>query len=138
MDIRALFGLSVLMSFIAFGIVTRFYIWPQLRVMNSREALIPLVVVHTFRFVGLSFLIPGVVSPLLPSGFAIPAAYGDLLAAILAMVSTLALSERLGRSRWCGLSMCRAQPISCTRFTRARYIFELALGHWAPRFSSRR
>jgi hypothetical protein len=95
MDIRALFGISVLMSFIAFGIVTRLYIWPQLRVMSRREALIPLVVVHTFRFVGLSFLFPGVVSPSLPLGFAAPAAYGDLVAAILAVVATVALSAQV-------------------------------------------
>jgi hypothetical protein len=60
--------------------------------MRPEEALIPLVVIHTFRFVGLSFLFPGVVSSTLPSGFARPAAYGDLIAAILAILSTLALS----------------------------------------------
>ena len=94
MDSEALFGLSVLMSFLAFGIVTKLYIWPRLRVMRREDALVPLVVPHTFRFVGLSFLIPGVVSPSLSSAFAIPAAYGDLGAAILAVVSTLALSAR--------------------------------------------
>jgi hypothetical protein len=92
MDIRRLFGLSVLMSFIAFGIVTKLYIWPPLRVMRPEDALIPLVVVHTFRFIGLSFLVPGVVSPSLPRAFAASAAYGDLAAAILAIVATLALS----------------------------------------------
>ncbi len=90
----ALFGLSVLMSFLAFGIVTKLYILPQLRAMRREEAILPLVVPHTFRFVGLSFLIPGVVSPSLPSGFAVPAAYGDLIAAILAVVATFALSVR--------------------------------------------
>ncbi len=94
MNSNALFGLSILMSFIAFGIVTKLYIWPRLRVMRRVDALIPLVVPHTFRFIGLSFLIPGVVSPSLPSAFAVPAAYGDLVAAILAVVATLALSAR--------------------------------------------
>jgi hypothetical protein len=51
-----------------------------------------LVIPHTFRFVGLSFLIPGVVSPSLSPAFAIPAAYGDLAAAILAGIATLALA----------------------------------------------
>ena len=94
MNSDALFGLSILMSFIAFGIVTKLYIWPRLRVMRREDALLPLVVPHTFRFVGLSFLIPGVVSPSLSSAFAVPAAYGDLVAAILAVVATLALSAR--------------------------------------------
>ncbi len=46
------------------------------------------------RTIGLSFLVPGVVSPSLPATFAAPAAYGDLVAAILAITATLALSTR--------------------------------------------
>jgi hypothetical protein len=94
MSIAALFGISVLMSFLAFGIVSKIYIWPRLRGARREDALIALVVPHTFRFVGLSFLIPGVVSPSLSSAFATPAAYGDLVAAILAIVATWALSAR--------------------------------------------
>jgi hypothetical protein len=94
MNSDALFGLSILMSFIAFGTVTKLYVWPRLRVMRREEALLPLVVPHTFRFIGLSFLIPGVVSPSLSPAFAVPVAYGDLVAAILALVATLALSAR--------------------------------------------
>jgi hypothetical protein len=87
MSSGALFGLSVLMNFVASGIVTKLYIWPRLRIARREEALIPLIVPHTFRFVGLSFLIPGVVSSSLSPDFAIPAAYGDLGAAILAVVA---------------------------------------------------
>jgi hypothetical protein len=45
------------------------------------------------RFVGLSFLVPGVVSSLLPAGFAVPAAYGDFIAGILAIVATIGLGN---------------------------------------------
>ena len=94
MSIAALFGLSVLMSFLAFGIVTKLYIWPWLRGMPREDSLTALVVPHTFRFIGLSFLVPGVVSPSLSSDFAAPAAYGDLVAAVLAVIATLALRAR--------------------------------------------
>ena len=94
MDILALFGLSILLSFVAFGLVTKFYIWPRLRPLERDDALLPLVMLHTFRFIGLSFLVPGVVSPSLPLAIAAPAAYGDLIATILALVATLALSGR--------------------------------------------
>jgi hypothetical protein len=94
MGIPALFGLSILMSFVAFGLVTRLFIWPRLRAMARDDALLPLVVPHTFRFIGLSFLVPGVVSPALPSAFAAPAAYGDLGATILAIAASLALFRR--------------------------------------------
>jgi len=94
MNSFALFGLSILMSFLAFAIVTKVYIWPRLRVMHRTDALIPLVIPHMFRFAGLSFLIPGVVSPTLSAAYATPAAYGDLVAAILAGVATLSLVAR--------------------------------------------
>ena len=82
------------MSLVAFGLVTKLYIWPRLRKLERGDALVSLIVPHTFRFVGLAFLVPGVVSPSLPSAFAAPAAYGDLVAAILAVAATIALSRR--------------------------------------------
>ena len=94
MSTRAVFGLSILMSFVASGLVTRLFIWPRLRVMARDDALLPLVVPHTFRFIGLSFLVPGVVSPDLPSAFAAPAAYGDIVATLLAIAASLALYRR--------------------------------------------
>src|SRR5215510_16519417 len=94
MNSNALFGLSILMSFIAYGIVTKVYVLPQLRARRGTDILIPFVILHTSRFVGLSFLVPGVVSPSLAPEVAVPAAYGDLVAAILAGVATLALAAR--------------------------------------------
>ena len=93
MDVRAVFGLSVLLSFAAFGLVTRLYIVPWLRTLSRREALIALVMPHAFRFLGLSFIVPGVVSPSLPPAFAVPAAFGDAGAAILAMAAVVALAR---------------------------------------------
>jgi hypothetical protein len=94
MNSGALFGLSVLMNFIASGIVAKLYVWPWLRGMSREEALLPLAVPHMFRFIGFSFLVPGVVSASLSPDFAQPAAYGDLGAALLAVIAVLALSAR--------------------------------------------
>ena len=90
------FFTSIAFSLIAWGIVTVRYIWPELRLRQRAEALRPLLVLHSFRFVGLSFLVPGVVSPDLPSAFAHSAAYGDIIAAVLALLSLLALPTRAG------------------------------------------
>src|SRR6516225_7798082 len=95
MTVVGLFGLSVLMSFLAFGIVTRLYIWPRVDVAAREDAIAALAAPHMFRFVGLSFLVPGVVSPNLSPDFAQPAAYGDLGATVLAVLTVLALSARL-------------------------------------------
>jgi hypothetical protein len=85
------FFASIAFGFIAWGIVARRYIWPKLRLQRRAEALRPLLILHSFRFMGLAFLVPGVVSPELPSAFAHSAAYGDVAAAILALLSLLSL-----------------------------------------------
>src|SRR5262245_65304959 len=95
MSVQALFGLSVLMNFVAFGLVTGLYIWPRVRTLRRGDALTALLVPHTFRFIGLSFLVPGVVAASLPTAFAAPAAYGDLIAALLAMAAIFALTSRV-------------------------------------------
>lgn len=96
MSLQALFGLNIAMGFVAWGVVTRLYIWPALRGRPRADALRPILVLHGFRFIGLAFLVPGVVSPNLPSSFAGPAAYGDLATAILALLAIATLPGRLG------------------------------------------
>jgi hypothetical protein len=82
MNAFAIFGLSALMSLVSSGVTATLYVWPRLRIMNRDEALIRLVAPHMFlRFIGLSFLVPGVVAPSLPAAFAVPAAYGDFVPA---------------------------------------------------------
>jgi hypothetical protein len=90
------FFLSIAFSFIAWVIVSARYIWPQLRLRQRAEALRPLLILHSFRFIGLAFLVPGVVSPDLPSAFAHSAAYGDIIAATLALLSFLSLPRGAG------------------------------------------
>ena len=90
------FFVSIAFSFIAWGIVAKRYIWPKLRLLQRAEALRPLLILHSFRFIGLAFLVPGVVSPDLPSAFAHSAAYGDIVAAILALLSLVSLPRGAG------------------------------------------
>jgi hypothetical protein len=90
------FFVSIAFSFIGWGIVAKQYIWPKLSVLRRAEALRPLLILHSFRFIGLAFLVPGVVSPELPSDFAHAAAYGDFIAAMLALLSLVSLPSRAG------------------------------------------
>jgi hypothetical protein len=90
------FFMSIAFSFIAWGIVAARYIWPELRLRQRAEALQPLLILHSFRFIGLAFLVPGVVSPDLPSTFAHAAAYGDIIAAILALLALISLPSAAG------------------------------------------
>lgn len=90
------FFVTVAFSFIAWGIVAARYIWPKLRRLDRAEALRPVLILHSFRFFGLAFLIPGVVSAELPLAFARPTAYGDFVAAMLAMLALWLLPGRAG------------------------------------------
>jgi hypothetical protein len=96
MPLLAIFGVSVALSFVAWGMIAAQYLWPALRNLPRARALRPLLLLHSFRFMGLAFVVPGVVSPTLPDAFARPAAYGDLIAAVLALLALAALSSRLG------------------------------------------
>jgi hypothetical protein len=99
MDVRLVFGIGVLLNFVSAGVIAWLYVWPWLRTRSREDALVPLVVPHVFlRFIGLSFLVPGVASASLPAAFAVPAAYGDLIAGILALIATVALARRSSRA----------------------------------------
>ncbi len=99
MDVRAIFGLTILCGFVASGMFAHYFAWPRLRELPRGRALQILAAPQLLRFVGLSFLIDGVVGSNLPDGFAVPAAYGDLFAMVLAMVAIIAIdtSGRRGR-----------------------------------------
>jgi len=95
-ELGAIFLGSVLLGLIVWSLIGARYIWPRLRDKPRAEALRPLLFLHAFRFMGLAFIVPGVVSPQLPAGFARPAAYGDLLASLLALLAIATLRYRLG------------------------------------------
>ena len=96
MQTQFAFFASIAFSLIAWGMVAARYIWPELRIRQRAEALRPLLILHSFRFIGLAFLVPGVVSHDLPSAFAHSAAYGDIIAAILALLALILLPSASG------------------------------------------
>jgi hypothetical protein len=91
----ALFGLSIAFSFIAWGIVLAWYLLPELRRQSRADAMQPLILLHCFPL--RRPIVPGaLVSPDLPPAWALPAAYGDLIAAVLALLALIVLKSRLG------------------------------------------
>src|SRR5947209_192233 len=91
-----IFFVSIAFGLIAWGIVTARYIWPELRHKPRAEGLQPVLMLHTFRYLGLSTLVPGVASANLPAAFALPEAYGDFIAATLALLTLLLLPRKAG------------------------------------------
>jgi membrane protein required for beta-lactamase induction len=90
---RLSFFVSIALSFITWGIITACSVWPEPRLRPRAEALRRLLMLLCFRFIGLAFLVPGVVSPGLPAALALSAAYGDIIAATLAVLAVLSLAS---------------------------------------------
>jgi hypothetical protein len=91
----SIFWLQLVSSCIVSAAVVAWWVWPSLIKLPRNSALIPLIFVHVFRYVGMTLLVTGMVDPTLPIGFREDAAYGDLVTAALALVSIFAL-----RSNW--------------------------------------
>ncbi len=86
-----IFWSELVSSCVVGAVVVAWYIWPSLTKLPRNSALIPLVFVHVFRYVGMTLLVPGMIDPKLPRDFISNAAYGDLIAATLALASIFAL-----------------------------------------------
>ena len=97
MDTLAIFGLQLVMSLVLYSLLAKWFLAPWLKEKTRSQALFWLTLPHTTRYVGMVFLVPGVVSPSLPDSFAAAAAYGDLAAGLLALAVLIAL-----RNRWAG------------------------------------
>ncbi len=95
MNPQAIFGLQFALSIIVWSVLAKTTFIPRLRALPRSEILFWLILSHMFRHIGMAFLVPGIVAEPLPANFAPAAAYGDLLAGILATASVIALRSNL-------------------------------------------
>ena len=94
MSPQTLFQLHLVLGYVAWLLCFGVYILPKLRSMGRVEAHRAIATLHSFRFFGLVFILPGVVGPNLPVSFATFAAYGDLATGLLAMLALLTVRIR--------------------------------------------
>jgi hypothetical protein len=82
-----------------FWVAAKLYILPKLGMLQPQTVLLPILLLHAFRYLGLMFLAPGATYPGIPPQFAYPAALGDLCAALLAVaaIPVVARDVRGGR-----------------------------------------
>ena len=93
--VELILPLSFAMSLLTYGLIAKWYVMPIMASIPRSSALMPLLLFHSTRHIGMAFLILGVTSESLDPRFANPAAYGDLLAAVLALIAIAGL-----RLRW--------------------------------------
>jgi hypothetical protein len=94
MSSQAIFQMQLVLGYVAWLLCFGAYILPRLRSMDRFEAHRAIATLHSFRFFGLVFILPGIVSPNLPASFATFAAYWDLATGVLAMLALLAVKIR--------------------------------------------
>jgi hypothetical protein len=79
--------ISYAVAFLGFSLIAKWYLWPAIKDRVPKDALTPILLYACLRVNGLMFLMPGLVSRELPRAFAVPTAYGDLTAALLALLT---------------------------------------------------
>ncbi|MBZ9735997.1 hypothetical protein LB534_15395 [Mesorhizobium sp. CA18] len=88
-----IFNIHLVLGYVPWLLCFAAYIWPRLRSMEPIEAQRAIATLHSFRFFGLVFLIPGVVGPDLAPAFASFAAYGDFATGLLAMLALFTVAR---------------------------------------------
>jgi hypothetical protein len=94
MSPQTVFQIHLVLGYVACLLCFDAYILPKLKSMGRIEAQRAIATVHSFRFFGLVFILPGVVGPNLPASFATFAAYGDFATGVLAILALLAVRIR--------------------------------------------
>jgi len=94
MSPEPLFQIHLVLGYVAWLLCFGAYVWPWLKSMDRVEAQRAIATLHSFRFFGLVFILPGVVGPNLPAGFATFAAYGDFATGVLAILALLTVRIR--------------------------------------------
>jgi hypothetical protein len=94
MSPETLFRVHLVLGYVAWLLCFSVYLMPKLRLMDLYAAQRAIATLHSFRFFGLVFLLPGFVGPNLPASFATFAAYWDLATGILAMLALLTVRIR--------------------------------------------
>jgi hypothetical protein len=94
MSPQTIFQLHLVLGYVACLLCFGVYVLPRLKSMERIKAQRVIATVHSFRFFGLVFILPGVVGPNLPAGFAYFSAYGDFATGVLAMLALLTVRVR--------------------------------------------
>ena len=89
MSPAVIFNLHLVLGYVPWLLCTTAYILPRFRTMNGTDVQRAIAALHSFRFFGLVFILPGVVGPNLPASFASFAAYGDFATGLLAIAALL-------------------------------------------------
>ncbi len=137
MPIVSIFQTHLVLGYVAWLLAFGAYIWPWLRSLEKWEAQRAIATLHSFRFFGLVFIVPGVVGQL-PERFATVAAYGDFATGVLALLALLTVRIRplfwlfVAAFNLVGIADLVADYADATLLKLPEHAGQLAATYWIP------
>jgi hypothetical protein len=94
MSSETIFRIQLILGYVAWLLCFAAYFWPRLKAMDRIAAHRAIATLHSFRFFGLVFILPGIIGPDIPAKFTVFAAYGDFATGVLAILALLTIRVR--------------------------------------------
>ena len=95
MEAFYLLNLQSTLSLVVFALIAKWFIAPRISKLALEEALLPLVMIHVFRYTPMTLFAPGQVAADIPAKVANAIAFGDLIAGLLALIAAIFLKYRI-------------------------------------------
>jgi hypothetical protein len=89
-----IFRIQLILAYVAWLLCFNVYIWPRLKSMGRLHAQRVIATLHSFRFFGLVFILPGLIGPNMPASFGVFAAHGDFATGVIAILALLTVRIR--------------------------------------------
>jgi hypothetical protein len=94
MSSETIFRIQLILGYVAWLLCFGAYFWPRLKAMDRVAAHRAIATLHSFRFFGLIFILPGILGPAISAKFTAFAAYGDFATGVLAILALLTVRVR--------------------------------------------
>jgi hypothetical protein len=94
LPVNPILPVNLVLGVILFSTALNIYVKPRLSQLSPMTLLTPILLLHALRELGLMFMFSGATLPGMPQQFAVPAAWGDFIAAVLATVALVAVRRQ--------------------------------------------
>jgi hypothetical protein len=99
LPVNPILPLNLILGFQLFRTALKIYGVPRMGELSPAALLTPILLLHMLRELGLMFMFSEATLPGMPDVFAVPAALGDFMAAVLATVALFAVRRNAGSAK---------------------------------------
>jgi hypothetical protein len=97
--VNPILPINLILGVLLFRLALNIYVVPNMATWSPATLLTPILLLHMLRELGLMFMFPGATLPGMPDAFAVPAALGDFMAAVLATIALFAVRRHAGSAK---------------------------------------